>query len=174
MDAGLVLLVPSGTTIPVTQMRRNTTSSEGSLLGGEEADAVLIYGNSEMIPSLDDQEPVVGLLPAELRAIDWDSYLVDDGVLSLLESEVNGIGIDANSTFPEWFMCIANSSPHWVLAFLWHWDEVTMVSPGGAVEALSRLRAVLRWDAQRYGFCVYGSKLSGDRGAGFQAKVSAR
>lgn len=153
MDAALFLLVKKDTKISATDVRRKSVVWEGTV--HEDEEAIYVLGNSR-IKLCPISEWVMGRLPSELRSIEFDSYLVDDLTVTHLESEVNEIELDERSTLPEWLVEIMNRSPVWVLAFLWHWDELKTIESGSAEEAVHKLRSVLRWTGNRHGFCVYG------------------
>jgi hypothetical protein len=126
-------------------------------LGGVtiENNETLVYGNSQakFCPISDW---VLKLLPQELQTVDLDSYLVIDETVTLLESEVNGIEINEPSTLPEWLRKIMIRSDVWLIAFLWHWDEIDEVQQMSMDDGVRKLCRELRWNSNRHGFCIFG------------------
>ena len=152
MDAALFLLVDRGTEVPATEVRRKSWTWDGTV--HEEQEVTYVFGTSQMKPC-PISSWVLARLPQRLRSAELDSYIVDDETLTLLESEVNGLEVSARSHLPEWLLHIISRSSNWVVAFLWHWDEMEEVEVGTAVAAIQKLQAVLKWNGNRHGFCVY-------------------
>lgn len=153
MDAALFIVVKKGTVIPAREVRRKTQAWQG--ITYEDEPVVYVYGNSQLSPC-PISGWVINMLPLEIRNADLDSYLVDDPAVTLLESEVNDIELEEPSTLPEWLRAIMNRSDVWLLAFLWHWDQLDEIQCGTVESAIEKLRAVLHWNGNRHGFCVYG------------------
>jgi hypothetical protein len=152
MDAALFVAVKKGTTIPTSEVHKRAMAWQGTHADEE---SVFVYGNSQL-KSCAISGWVMELLPANFQNADLDSYLVDDDTITLLESEVNDIELNTQSTLPDWLIEIMSRSPVWLVAYLWHWDEVDEVTCMSVNDAVEKLRAELRWDGKRHGFLIYG------------------
>lgn len=96
------------------------------------------------------------MLPVDRRAKEYDSYIIDDKTLTNLEAVVNDCLREEDAVLAEWLYETLVLADFWIVAFLWQWEDISAVRRTTPKEAIAHLREVLRWEAAKKGFLLYG------------------